>query len=228
VPSTVTPLDFKSKAQAVYDLLRERILTGELEPGQALSIDGLARELGVSKIPIREAIKLLQAERLVEVVLHVGARVASISVEEAENIYPIRRVLGELAARLAAEHITSEDVDRLEALHREMWAATEAGDMRRFEPLNREFHLLVARASRNPQLAELYRDLMARCSRYRAGVRLTQERVVEVMREHQAILDALHARDPEACVEATREHNLRATRDALERMRRIEATQRVS
>ena len=77
----------KSKAQAVYELLRQRILDFHYEPGQPLSIDGLARELGVSKIPIREAIKQLQAERLVDTVLHVGARIAPITLAQAEQIY---------------------------------------------------------------------------------------------------------------------------------------------
>ena len=115
MPSAPSTVQVKSKAQAVHDLLRERIVSGDLEAGQPLSIDGLARELGVSKIPIREAIKQLQAERFVEVVLHVGARVAPISVEEAENIYPIRHALCDLASRLAAERITDAE---LASLHR--------------------------------------------------------------------------------------------------------------
>ena len=94
-------MQFKSKSQAVYDLLRRRILDSQYGPGQSLSIDGLARELGVSKIPIREAIKQLEAERLVETVLHVGARVATISLEQAEHVYPIRHALANLATGLA-------------------------------------------------------------------------------------------------------------------------------
>lgn len=217
------PLGVKSKAQAVYELLRERILSGRLAPGQGLSIDGLARELGVSKIPIREALKLLEAERFVEVVLHVGARVSPISADEAENIYPIRHALCDLASRLAAERIRAEELAELRRLQREMEAATAARDTRRIEPLNREFHLRIAQASGNPQLAELYRDLMARCSRFRAGVWLTQQRAVEVMREHRAILAALAAHDAARCVRVSHKHDERSARDVIARMRRTEA-----
>ncbi len=215
-------LEFKSKAQAVYELLRARILDGEVEPGQALSFDGLARELGVSKIPIREAVKRLEAERLVEVVLHVGARVAPISVEQAEHVYPIRRALNELATRLAAERITSQELARLDELQAQMEAAARARDTRAIEPLNRQFHNTIARASGNPELAELYRDLMARYSRFRAGLWLTHARAAEVMREHRAIVEALRAHDPDAAVRVTREHDEHSVADVLERMRAAE------
>ena len=220
MPTVPARLEVKSKAQAVYELLRERILNGQLEPGQSLSIDGLARELGVSKIPIREAIKLLQAERFVEVVLHVGARVAPISLEEAENVYPIRHALNDLATALAVERICDEHLGQLRDLQRQMESATRRRDMRRIEPLNREFHQVMANASGNPQLADLYRDLMARCSRYRAGLLLSPERAAQTMREHRAILRALGRRDLEATLRASRAHSERAAQDVIERMRR--------
>ena len=214
----------KSKAQAVYELLRDQILNGQLEPGQPLSIDGLARELGVSKIPIREAIKQLEATRLVDVVLHVGARVAPISVAEAEQIYPIRHVLCDLGVEQAVPRLTDDDLASLERLHREMESAARAREVRRIDPLNREFHLSIIRASGNRHLYELYRDLMQRCSRFRAGVALTQQQAAQVMREHRAILDALQARDVVAAVRASRQHDERAAREIVERMRRAQAT----
>jgi DNA-binding GntR family transcriptional regulator len=216
-------LQVKSKAQLTYELLRERILSAQLAPGQPLSIDALARELGVSKIPIREAIKQLQAERLVEVVLHVGARVAPISVEEAANLYPIRHALDDLATRLAVPRLTSDHLAQLEALQRQMEAATRQREMRRVEALNREFHQRIADGSGNPQLAQLYRDLMARCSRFRTGVALTYERGLEVMREHRALLAAFARRDLEAASRLSREHDERSARDVLCRLRRAEA-----
>ena len=222
--STAAKLVVKSKAQAVYELLRDRILDCRLEPGQPLSIDGLARELGVSKIPIREAIKQLEATRLVDVVLHVGARVAPISVAEAEQIYPIRHVLCDLGVEQAVPRLTDADLAHLERLHREMEAACRARDVRGIDPLNREFHLAIIRASGNEHLYELYRDLMQRCSRFRAGVVLTQQRAAEMVREHAAILAALVARDVAAAVRTSREHDERAGREIVERMRRAQAT----
>jgi DNA-binding GntR family transcriptional regulator len=216
-------LQFKSKSQAVYDLLRRRILDSQYEPGQSLSIDGLARELGVSKIPIREAIKQLEAERLVETVLHVGARVATISLEQAEHVYPIRHALANLATGLAVARITEAELDQLARLHKAMQDALESGDLRRIEPLNRDFHQVIADASRNPPLAEMHRDLMARCSRFRAGVPLRQERAASVVHEHAEILAALRARDAERCLAITIAHGDGAAKDVTDRLRALES-----
>jgi DNA-binding GntR family transcriptional regulator len=215
-------LQFKSKAQAVYELLRRRILDSQYEPGQSLSIDGLARELGVSKIPIREAIKQLEAEHLVETILHVGARVATISLEQAEQVYPIRHALANLATSLAVTRITEAELSQLQALHDAMDEALDTGDLRRIEPLNRDFHQVIAEASRNPPLAELHRDLMARCSRFRAGVPLGRERAASVVREHAEILAALRARDAERCLSVTIAHGDGAARDVTARLRALE------
>jgi DNA-binding GntR family transcriptional regulator len=215
-------LQFKSKAQAAYDLLRRRILDCEYEPGQALSIDGLARELGVSKIPIREAIKQLEAEHLVEVVLHVGARVAPISLELAENVYPIRHALANLATSLAVSRIADAELDQLDRLHRAMVNALDTGELRRIEPLNRDFHQVIAVASGNPQLAELHRDLMARCSRFRAGVPLRRERAESIIHEHAEILVALRARDAERSLAITIAHGDGTAKDVTDRLRALE------
>jgi DNA-binding GntR family transcriptional regulator len=216
-------LQFKSKAQAVYDLIRQRILDFHYEPGQALSIDGLARELGVSKIPIREAIKQLEAERFVETVLHVGARVAPISLAQAEQIYPIRHALCDLGVRLAVPLIDDTTLDFLEALQRQMEAATKVRDTATVDRLNREFHLKIVEAAGNPELYGLYRDLMHRCSRFRAGVGLTHRRAVAVMIEHRAILAALRARDVEEAVRTSNEHDRLSAEEIIEQMRRNEA-----
>jgi len=216
-------LRFKSKAQAVHDLLRQRILAFYYEPGQSLSIDGLARELGVSKIPIREAIKQLEAERLVEVVLHVGARVTPISVAQAEQIYPIRHALSDLAVRLAVPNLDDVTLDYLEDLQCEMEAATRQRDTTTVDRLNRTFHLRIVEAAGNPELYQVYRDLLHRCSRFRAGVSLGPHRAVKVMAEHREILAALRARDVEAAVRTSHDHDYRSSEEIIARMRLNEA-----
>ncbi len=218
-------LKFQSKAQAVNDVLRQRILDFHFEPGQSLSIDGLARELGVSKIPIREAIKQLEAERLVETVLHVGARVAPISVAQAEQIYPIRHVLCDLGVRLAVPRLDDAILDFLDDLQEQMEAATRLRDTATVDRLNRQFHLRIVEAAGNPELYQLYRDLMHRCSRFRAGVTLGHHRAVQVMAEHRAILAALRTRDVEAAVKASNEHDRRASDEIIALMRLNEAAQ---
>jgi DNA-binding GntR family transcriptional regulator len=220
----VNALQFKSKAQAVYELLRQRILDFHYKPGESLSIDGLSRELGVSKIPIREAIKQLESERLVDVVLHVGARVAPISVAQAEQIYPIRHALCDLGMRLAFPRIGEEKLALLEGLQAQMEAATRQRDTATVDRLNRQFHLEIVEASGNAELHQLYRDLMHRCSRFRAGVSLPHHRAVEVMAEHRAILAALRARDFDAAVKASDDHSRRSD-EIIDKMRVKEAGQ---
>jgi DNA-binding GntR family transcriptional regulator len=222
---TLAPLHVKSKSQAVYDVVRQRILDFHYEPGQALSIDGLARELGVSKIPIREAIKQLEAERFVEVVLHVGARVTPISVAQAEQIYPIRHALCDLGVRLAVPRLDAAALDHLEGLQRQMEAATRVRDTATVDHLNREFHLRIVEAAGNPELYQLFRDLMHRCSRFRAGVSLTHRRAIAIMTEHRAILAALAARDIEAAVRASNDHDRRSADEIIEQMRRNDVAQ---
>lgn len=225
---TAEPLQFKSKARAVYELLRQRILDAQYAPGQPLSIDGLARELGVSKIPVREALKQLEAEHLVEMVPHVGARIAPISLTDAEHLYPIRHALTELATRLAVPRITAAELDRLDQLQRAMEAALDAGDLRRIERLNRDLHQIIAEASGNPPLAELHRDLMARCSRFRAGVPLDHQRAVASLREHREILAALRARDADRCLAISMQHSWRWADDVIRRLRALESPSRVA
>lgn len=221
----VDSLQFKSKTQAVYDLLRQRILDFHYVPGQALSIDGLARELGISKIPIREAIKQLEAERFVETELHVGARVAPISVAQAEQLYPIRHALCDLATRLAVPRLDEATLDHLEVLQQQMEAATRLRDTATVDRLNRQFHLKIVEAAGNSELYQLYRDLLHRCSRFRAGVSLPHHRAVQVMAEHRAILAALHARDIETAVKVSHEHDHRASEEIIAQMRLKEAAQ---
>jgi DNA-binding GntR family transcriptional regulator len=218
-------LQFKSKSQAVCDLLRQRILDFSYEPGQALSIDGLARELGVSKIPIREAIKQLEAERLVETVLHVGARVAPISVAQAEQIYPVRHALCDLATRLAVPRLDDAILDCLDDLQRQMEAATRLRDTATVDRLNRQFHLRIVDAAGNSELYQLCRELLHRCSRFRAGVSLGHHRAVEVMAEHRAILAALRAHDVEVAVRTSNEHDRRSADEIIAQMRLKEAAQ---
>jgi len=222
---TTDALQFKSKAQAVHELLRQRILDFHYEPGQSLSIDGLARELGVSKIPIREAIKQLEAERLVEVVLHVGARVTPISVAQAEQIYPIRHALCDLGVRLAVPRLDDATLDDLEDLQRQMEAATRLRDTATVDRLNRQFHLRIVQAAGNQELYQLYRDLMHRCSRFRAGVTLGHRRAIEVMAEHRTILAALRVRDTEAAARASNEHDRRSADEIIAQMRLKETAQ---
>jgi DNA-binding GntR family transcriptional regulator len=221
----VDGLQFKSKSQAVYELLRQRILDFHYEPGQSLSIDGLARELGVSKIPIREAVKQLEAERLVEVVLHVGARVAPISVSQAEQIYPIRHALCDLGVRLAVNRLDDATLDHLEGLQRLMESATRVRDTSTVDRLNREFHLRIVEAANNPELYQLYRDLMHRCSRFRAGVSLSHRRAVAVMTEHRMILAALRARDVEEAVRTSNEHDRLSAEEIIKQIHLNEAAQ---
>jgi DNA-binding GntR family transcriptional regulator len=190
-------LRYASKSEVVYRLLREAILTGEMRPGQRIVMDALAARLGISKIPIREALGRLGAEGLVETTPHVGARVsAPPTIRELRDIYAVRAWLEAMAARAAALALGARDVMRLRAiLAREMRLGTRPLERTVYTRLNREFHTTIFRAARNQLLERLCEELLDRSARYRASAGALQTQHTELLREHQAIVESLERHD---------------------------------
>jgi DNA-binding GntR family transcriptional regulator len=144
-----------SLGQAVADHLGRAIAEGRLKPGQRLIEVQLCEEFGVSRTPLREALRVLAAEGLVEVSSRRGARVAELSAGSVGDVFAVRAALEGLAATLAAPRITQSDLVRLEELNVDMRAAVTGGEPGRFFTLNTEFHRLIASASGNDYLRSL-------------------------------------------------------------------------
>ncbi|MER7283163.1 GntR family transcriptional regulator [Dactylosporangium sp. NPDC000244] len=197
---------FQTKADVVYDRLRRAILAGELRPGARINIDALSRSLGISKIPLREAIQKLTGQGLVvQPNPHAGAHVAPLSLREMRGVYLARGAMEGLAARVAATTIGDGELDELEELHEQMRFQFERGRLTPMSELNRRFHTGIATATRYATLREMTDLALLRVQHYRVGVRVDPA-WGQVITEHAAILDALRRHDPDDAERAARDH----------------------
>ncbi|MFC5005002.1 GntR family transcriptional regulator [Dactylosporangium cerinum] len=211
---------FQTKADLVYERLRDAILSGELKPGERVNVDALSRQLGTSKIPLREAVQRLTTQGLVvQPNPHAGAQVAPLSLREMRGVYLARGALEGLAARVAATTVSDAELAELQDMHEQMRQQLAAGDHRDLSTLNRRFHTGIADATHYATLRELTDLTLLRVQHYRIGVRV-EPAWEQVISEHSAILDALRRRDADQAEQAAREHvewqlgvELRATLD---------------
>jgi DNA-binding GntR family transcriptional regulator len=148
------------KSQTIYRALRERILSNEILSGTRLVLRQLANEYDTSDIPVREALRMLERDGLVEMVPYRGARVTTLTAREIEETYFIRGHLESIATGLAAERISDAELHTLDELMTRMRAAVEVQDGPGFSDLNREFHATIIGACGNEMLRELTMDIM--------------------------------------------------------------------
>jgi DNA-binding GntR family transcriptional regulator len=188
--------------------LREAILSGRLTPGARLQQDDLARELGVSRMPIREALRVLHSEGLAELQPHRGAVVTNLKPEEIEEVFEIRAMLEARAATLAAPHLRDATLERMRALCEEMEAPglDDAGWLAR----NHAFHTLIYPASRWPRLCALIEAQRNVTRPYLAAATTLTARRPGAQREHRQLLDAAARGDGPRLAALTEEH-LRTT-----------------
>jgi DNA-binding GntR family transcriptional regulator len=184
-----------SLSKVVADALRRDILTGQRKPGDRLVEDRLSTELGVSRVPIREALRLLAAEGLVEVQPRRGASVAEFSAEVAHDLVEVRAMLEGLNARLAARHRAPAIIAELRQVLVEGNAAAQSGSVADLVRLNGEFHNKLAEAGRNSILWDIMRTLRERTSLVFAAN--TARRSQQDWDEHSRILAAVIEGDEE-------------------------------
>jgi DNA-binding GntR family transcriptional regulator len=189
--------------------------SGELEPGQRLLINDLAERLQMSPTPIREALRLLQADRLVEIRPHHGFVVASVSETDTEEVIRLRATLEPLAVEWAARRLTADALDALEAVHLRIRAAVAAGEAAHLSPLNADWHWLIYEECGSPLLLELIRKLWD-AFQWRT-LWAVPGRPDESVEQHEAILDALRASKPKAAAAAMRAHVLSAGETLIRR-----------
>ena len=152
------------KSHAIYLALRERILSNDIAPGTRLVMRDVANQYEASDIPVREALRMLERDGLVETAPYRGARVTTLTAKEVEETYFIRSHLESIATGLAAERITDAELAQLDGLMDEMRAAVEAQDGPAFSDLNHEFHRTIVAGCGNDMLRELTMDIWQRHS----------------------------------------------------------------
>jgi DNA-binding GntR family transcriptional regulator len=208
--ATRSPLQFRTKADLVYEQLREEILSGAVRPGQRVSISRVARDLGVSDIPAREGVKRLEADGLVSFTTHKGAVVTRMGRHEVEELFAIRTELEALALTHAAARISAVELGRLREILDEMGRAERSGDVAGYGRLNREFHMLAYAAQPYAKLRSMIESLWDSTDWCRRIFNTEAESMRASLLEHEAIYAALASGDGEAASIALRAQKQRA------------------
>ncbi len=190
----------------VFKTLRQAILKGELEPGERLMEIQLAERLGVSRTPIREAIRKLELEGLVLMIPRRGAEVAKISEKNLRDVLEVRRSLEELAIDLACQRIQEEELETLREAQKEFAAAVAAGDAMEIAQTDEKFHEIIYSGTGNQKLMQILSNLREQMYRYRLEYIKDANKRQILLVEHEQILKALSLRHVQEAKLAVREH----------------------
>lgn len=190
----------------VFNTLREAILKGDLKPGERLMELQLASKLGVSRTPIREAIRMLEQEGLAVTTPRKGAEVAKMTLKDMEDVLEIRDALDELAVRIACQKITDEQLKQLEEVKELFEKNTQTNNVKNIAEADVSFHDVIYEATGNPKLVTLLNNLREQVYRYRVEYIKDPKNYPTLIAEHEAILDSLKNRDVKNAVEAMHVH----------------------
>jgi DNA-binding GntR family transcriptional regulator len=193
----------------VLERLRKMIIRCELKPGDRISEIDFGQAFGVSRTPLREALKLLAAEGLVEIRPHKGAVIADISLDEISEIFALMNSLELMAGPMVCERISNIDLQVLEGLVKAMDDCQENGDLEGYFELNTEFHNRIVALSGNRVLTQVYADMFGKLQRARYQVNYDLARWKESSAEHHWIMEALRVRDGEEFGQRLKVHNER-------------------
>lgn len=196
----------RAATEQVAAILRDRIIKGELAPLERIVERRLSAELNVSRTPVREALKLLEADGLIEINLHRGALVSEYRSEDAHNLFDVIATLEGLAAERLATRITPEGMQYLEDLHGAMLEHHRLGRTPDYFDLNTIIHDYIVGQSDNPVLVEMWERLMIRARRGRYLAIMDPERFQEAVDEHEALMRALRARDAREASKLWQQH----------------------
>lgn len=204
--SKVNLNDYKPLRDVIFDTLREAIIIGELKPGQRLMEVQVAEKMGVSRTPVREAIRKLELEGLVEMLPRKGAHVAELSVKDIMDVLEVRATLDGLATSLSATRITDDEKKELRHLLDQFINYVEKENLQGSIKKDVEFHDVIYRSSRNDKLIQISNNLREQIQRFRIVYIKDYSSSRELIREHTEIYEAIIAGNPETAMEAARRH----------------------
>ncbi len=194
----------------LHDQLVERlqalIVDGELVPGEKVAERELCERFGVSRTPLREALKVLASDGLVSLMPNRGAVVNVLTLSELEEVFPVMGALEALSGELACVHIEDGEVEYIEDLHRRMLQFYDARELTGYFRLNQEIHEAILVAARNGTLMSHYRTLAVRVRRVRYLADMSPESWARAVEEHEMILAALKARDGQRLAGILKDH----------------------
>jgi DNA-binding GntR family transcriptional regulator len=209
---------FRSKNEVVYDLLRQAIIRGDHAPGTRLVIDELAVSLGVSQIPIREAVRQLESDGFVTIEPYVGATVTELSDEFILEIFALLESLEIYCSRAAARTMTDAELDRLAALIGQM--DTSLNNPEKWTQENKDLHLFVCECAHATLIAKMMQNVLDHWDRLRQHYLgdVFAHRINAAQEDHKRILEAFRRRDPDEVERTVREHNRSALASYLKHL----------
>lgn len=207
-------------AVRIQKTLANKIINGELQPGYKLDEKALASEFGVSRTPIREALRELGARGLIELVPHRGGIVAQISLDQLADMLDAECEMEALCARLASQRMTAVEKGALQECHDQAKRLTKDRDELRYLSMNQTFHDMICDGAHNSTLAGMTRDLRARLAPFRQSQSVAMDlRLAQSHEEHTKIVDAILAGHQDAAYDAMRRHNARLSSGILGALR---------
>ncbi len=194
----------RTKKDQVVEGIREAVLSGELQPGEKLEQDKLAQRYSVSPTPVREALRQLEAEGILDYNPHRGVRVAEVNLRDVREIYLIRGTLEALATRMAVPYLHSAHLQRLEALLDQMEEVIAQGHLKKLRKLNYEFHMIIYRAPDLPQLLYIIRNLWTKFPWDTLNV--IPGRALMSVQEHRKLIAAIKEGNARLAAQLMQEH----------------------
>jgi DNA-binding GntR family transcriptional regulator len=204
--SKVNLNDYKPLRDVIFDTLREAIIVGELKPGQRLMEVQLAEKMGVSRTPVREAIRKLELEGLVEMLPRKGAHVAELSVKDIMDVLEVRATLDGLATSLSSTRISEDEKKELKHILDQFISCVEKENLQGSIKKDVEFHDVIYRSSRNDKLIQISNNLREQVQRFRVVYIKDYSSSRELIREHTEIYEAILSGDPETAMRAAQRH----------------------
>ncbi len=204
--TAVLPIRRRSLHDELVERLRLLIVEGDLAPGSKISEKDLSDLFAVSRTPLREALKVLAREGLVELSPNRGASVAALTLDDLEEAFPVMGALEALSGELACLAITDRELATVERQHAAMLQAYENRDMPTYFKHNQAIHQAILEAARNPTLEQMQNALAGRIRRARYMANMSDDRWAKAVAEHETILEALKARDSERLAVILKQH----------------------
>jgi DNA-binding GntR family transcriptional regulator len=204
--SKVNLNDYKPLREVIFNTLRKAIIIGELKPGERLMEVQLAEKMGVSRTPVREAIRKLELEGLVDMLPRKGAHVADLSVKDIMDVLEVRSTLDGLASSLSALRITDEELKELKHVQSQFVNYVEKDNLQGSIKKDVEFHDIIYRSSRNEKLIQITNNLREQVHRFRVIYLKDYSSSRELIREHMDICEAIIGRDSEAAQKFAQKH----------------------
>jgi len=220
----IIPIPRAALHEQVAHRLRQMLVENRIAPGAKLNERELSEVLNVSRTPLREAIKMLAAEGLVELLPNRGAIAVELSEADVQNTFEVMAGLEAQSGELAAQRITDTELMEIKAMHFEMLAAYTRRDLPAYYRLNSAIHHAINAAAKNPVLAATYSQVNARLQALRFRSNQNEEKWCEAVKEHEQMVAALSARDPAAMRAVMSEHLAHKLDTVIQQLRDVAAS----